>query len=120
MHQIVELGHIAVRRVHRDDLMLAGGGIVVTCVTASTAAKQRRRSLSECGGAARGKIACEVSRRYEFRRKFVKKSTKFTFLYAEGAVIARKKRKFTQNAPLFYIYFSRATRELFILYLHQI
>ena len=42
MHQIVELGHIAVRRVHGDDLMLAGGGIVVTCVTASTAAKQRR------------------------------------------------------------------------------
>ena len=24
MHQIVELRHIAVRRVHRDDLMLAG------------------------------------------------------------------------------------------------
>lgn len=52
-----------------------------------------------------------MSRRYEFRRKFVKKSTKFTFLYAEGAVIARKKRKFTQNAPLFlHIFFPRDTR----------
>ena len=40
MHQIVELGHIAVRRVHRDDLMLAGGGSVITRVIASTAAKQ--------------------------------------------------------------------------------
>ena len=44
MHQIVELGHIAVRRVHRDDLMLAGGGIAITRVVASTAAKQRRRA----------------------------------------------------------------------------
>ena len=34
---------------------------------------------------------------------------------------ARLIRKTTcSNAPLFYIYFSRATRELFILYLHQI
>lgn len=44
MHQIVELGHIAVESVHRDDLMLAGGGIVITRVVASTAAKQRRRA----------------------------------------------------------------------------
>lgn len=44
MHQIVELGHIAVRRVHGDDLMLAGGGIVITRVVAGTAAKQRRHA----------------------------------------------------------------------------
>ena len=35
MHQIVELGHIAVRGVHGDDLMLAGGGIVITRVVAA-------------------------------------------------------------------------------------
>ena len=114
MHQIVELGHIAVGGVHRDDLVLAGGGIVVTRVIASTAAKQRRRAAHrqdqaehsffcmifsldpmvsppflELGGAVRGMIACEVSRRYEFRRRYVKKPTKFTLLYAKKPCIAR-------------------------------
>ena len=45
MHQIVELGHIAVGSVHRDDLMLAGGGIVITRVVASSAAVQRNAKI---------------------------------------------------------------------------